>query len=135
MQFGLARPCKDCSFRSDITFYLQPARVVTILEGIFQDGETFTCHNAAYGRWHRGTYRPHQRDQHCAGALMLIRREDMSHRMTQIAERLGLYDPGKLDLSAPVFPTVEVMLERFEALELATALLAWLARVRPRPPQ
>jgi hypothetical protein len=135
MHFHLTRPCKDCPFRSDIAFYLHPARVVAILEAIFQDGETFTCHSAAYGRWHRGLYRPDRNDKHCAGALLLIHREDVSHRMTQIAELLGLYDPGKLDLSAPVFPTVEAMLERFEALELAATLLAWLARVRPRPPQ
>jgi hypothetical protein len=135
MQFQLTRPCKDCPFRSDIPFYLHPARVVAILEGIFQDEETFTCHNAAYGRWHRDTYRPDRNDQHCAGALLLIHREDVGHRMTQIAEQLGLYDPRTLDLHAPVFPTVEAMLERFEALELATTLLVWLARVRPRPPQ
>lgn len=134
MHFDLTRPCPDCPFRTDIRFVLTPARVVALLEGIFQEGQTFTCHNASQGCWREDTYLPSQGDQHCAGALLLIQWEDVGHRMTQLAQQLGLYDPSRLDMGAPVFSTVEAMLARFGALALATDLLAWLAWVRPRPP-
>ena len=132
MQFSMTSPCVDCPWRKDIDFYLHPARVAEILTAIFQRNETFTCHHTISGKQTRKGYSPGINDQHCAGALILIEREGIGHSMAQIAERFGLYDPGKLQMDAPVFANVEAVLERYNATAEGTALVQWLNRVRPK---
>src|SRR6188768_4485028 len=44
MRFDLTTPCKDCPFRADITFYLGPNRVRSILHSLFAEDATFACH-------------------------------------------------------------------------------------------
>jgi hypothetical protein len=39
---------------------------------------------------------------HCAGALIFLEKQGKPHQMMRIAERLGRYDPSKLDMDAPV---------------------------------
>lgn len=131
MKFDLHRPCSDCPFRSDIDFYLSPARVLDILTGVLQEQETFTCHHTISGQRRRQGYTPGANDQHCAGILLLIHHEGFAHSMLQIAERLGWYDPAQLDRTAPAFATVESLLEHFgTSLAKAPALAAWVHRER-----
>lgn len=44
-----------------------------------------------------------QQTQQCAGALIMFENAGKPFQMAQIAERLGLYDPSRLDRDAPVY--------------------------------
>lgn len=58
---------------------------------------TFACHKTL-------DQRP---QQHCAGALVIMALTGKWGDMQQVAERLGLFDPGRLDLNAPVYPNFD----------------------------
>lgn len=121
MHFDLRTPCKTCPFVSGRFYGLQPERVREILEGILDQGMTFTCHNAVHGETiededgHETGYKPGLKDQHCAGALILIVKTKTVHRMTAIAKALKIYDPTTLDLEAPVFASAEAMQAHYDA--------------------
>jgi hypothetical protein len=103
MRFDLVRPCADCPFRSDRRFPLR--RAGEIAEGIFAGDLTFTCHNTLRPRrWRRG--RPRREEQHCAGALILHERLGRPNWRIRFAHYLGLYDPDRLDMHAPVVRSI-----------------------------
>lgn len=97
MHFDLTRPCDNCPFRSDIIPYLD-SRCESLAEKIMH--HTFECHKTVYGdhRDERGRFKKRVR-QHCAGALIVMEKQGQLGDMQQIAERLGIYDPRRLDFS------------------------------------
>ena len=80
MRFDLVRPCANCPFRSDAWFQT----TVTNGDGDRQIGE---------------------HSQHCAGALILHEKAGRPNWRIRLAQLLGLYNPDRLDLTAPVFDT------------------------------
>jgi hypothetical protein len=97
MHFDLKKPCKDCPFLpgSCTNTTLKPGRIDSIIKAVHEEDLTFACHKT--------TDRPDQVDwQHCAGALIHLEKSGDSNQMVQLAERLGLYDPSKLDMSIKV---------------------------------
>ncbi|GKU79324.1 hypothetical protein L3i20_v237210 [Paenibacillus sp. L3-i20] len=90
MRFNLKKPCKDCPFLQGSS--TNKTLVKGRLEGIvsdLMDGMTFTCHK---------TLNLKSLDQeHCAGALQYLEREERPNQMMRIAERIGLYDHTKLE--------------------------------------
>ena len=117
MRFDLTTPCKDCPFRADITFYLGPNRVRSILHSLFAEDATFACHKTVLHDDDGNHLRGNPLEQHCAGALLLVERAGIANQMIQIAERFGLYDPTRLNRDAPVFATPEAMVAHYEELE------------------
>ena len=108
MRFDLTAPCKNCPFRTDITFYLTKARVYEIWEGITDGDATFACHKTVdYSE--DGDAKRSDKEQHCAGALIALERRNRPNQMMRIAERLGLYDRTKLDMDEPVFNDADDM--------------------------
>lgn len=103
--YKLTRPCDLCPFRSDIEPFLRPGRVDEIERSLVR-GE-FPCHNTV------NYDRPRRRmdESHCAGALILLEKLGRPSQMMRISERLGMYDPRKLDMTAPVFESFEQMRE------------------------
>ena len=101
--FDLTTPCGECPFRNDINGYLTTARVKQLKKDVVNGEKTFACHKTVYS--------PGTTEHHCAGALILLKKLNKHGRMLQIAERLGLYDPSKLDMSAPVFDSFEEMID------------------------
>lgn len=91
MEFSLHRPCVDCPFLEPRNFPLTPGRAAEIAQAM--EHSTFACHKTL-------DQRP---QQHCAGVLVIMSKLDDWGDMQQIAMRLGLFDPDKLDLSAPVY--------------------------------
>lgn len=89
MNFNMTKPCADCPF-------IQGSRTNTTLaegrlEGIVNDlmrGHTFQCHKTLE--------LPREKQEHCAGALLYLEREDNPNQMMRIAERFGMYDRRKL---------------------------------------
>jgi len=97
MKFDLVRPCAHCPFRSDRPFGLRRARCEEIAAGLFERDQTFICHETSNDprNW-----------QHCAGALILHEKLGQPNWRIRFAEFLGLFDPGRLHLDAPVFDNV-----------------------------
>ncbi len=108
--YRLTKPCAKCPFRSDIKGFLgSPARVTEIERNL--ERSEFMCHETLdYSRCAEGGD-PVRTDHaaHCAGALILLAKLGRSSQMMRIAMRLELYNPGKLDMSAPVFDSFDEM--------------------------
>ena len=115
MKFQLTSPCSSCPFRSDITFYLYPARAQEILDAILVHDQTFACHKTTtHDEEGNACHAPDE--QHCAGALILAERLGIPNQLTRIMARLGLYDRTKLHMDAPVFLSPASMLTRMRGL-------------------
>lgn len=101
MKFNLKKPCGHCPFRSNITPFLTTQRADEICNVVLKEDKVFWCHETL--------------DQiigsHCAGALILTTKENAPNQMQQVAERLGLHDPSKLDLESPVYGSHNEMVE------------------------
>ena len=101
MNFNLSKPCKNCPYRTDcLNGWLGKARAVEIFRSITKDDATFPCHKTTTEGGQSG-----KREEHCAGALILLEKLEEPNQMMRIAERLKFYDHFKLDMSAPVFDT------------------------------
>lgn len=108
MKFDLTSPCSNCPFRSDTPTYLRLGRVIGILRDLTTKHKTFACHKTT-GAAGKRVLRIDQ--QHCAGALILVRRSVFVNKMIRLAEILGLSDPSKLNMKAPVYASAQEMIE------------------------
>ena len=124
MHFDVTTPCSGCPFRRHgkgaVRLTRSRVREVAGFMLAGDDGKTFSCHKTLDGEQaDGGEYRPSVKDVHCAGALIFAERnidqERNPHRMLQIAERLGLYDPTKFRSAKQrrmVFATLAEMLTK-----------------------
>lgn len=96
--FALTTPCSQCPFLASRPVPLRPGRVREIEQSL--DQHVFPCHKLLPNR------------VFCAGALIVMEKNRLSGNAMRMGERLGLYDPEKLDMEAPVF-------ENFDAMEAA----------------
>lgn len=101
MRYNLTEPCDACPFLLGSGFAWK--RLVA-----FASGE-FPCHKACkiVESEHMGAavdaYVPRsEKTPHCAGALIFLEKQEKSHQMMRICERLGLYDYRKLNMNARV---------------------------------
>ena len=111
--FDLKRPCKTCPFTDPHTLYLSPARKEEIAASL-QSGAQFICHNTfEWDEDDEGESYPayDQHSQFCAGALIMLEKEGEDHQLTQVARRLGLYEPGVLDITLVPFGSFEEWIE------------------------
>jgi hypothetical protein len=60
------------------------------------------CHKASDLKDGQYIEKPDDATPHCAGALIYLEKRNAPHQMMRIAERLGLYDRTKLDMTAEV---------------------------------
>lgn len=103
--FDLVRPCPKCPFRTDcLEGWLRKDRAIEIVESLTLHDQGFPCHETT-NLDDDGDYVPGgQREQHCAGALIMLENSGQgAGQLARIAERLGKFDPDKLDLEFPVF--------------------------------
>jgi hypothetical protein len=131
VKFDLKKPCANCPFRSDIKFWLRLDRVEEILDSITQQQQTFACHKTTQHD-DDGEHVPRSKEQHCAGALIMLERMNKPNQMMRISERLGMYDRHGLDMTAPVFGSAEEMLAH-DGWERAGNLRARVRRTKPQP--
>jgi hypothetical protein len=116
MRFDLTRPCGDCPFRSDRPFHMRPERVREIL-GDERKGHrrrwwpaaSFPCHKTVVYT-DRGTHVPATAQQ-CAGVMAILHREGRPNDAMQIAERFGLWDPARLDPTAPFYDSTDAAIK------------------------
>jgi len=103
-------PCENCPFRTDVTPYLRRDRAEEISDALREGGE-FSCHKTVDydgdGEDDEGniTGRETKQEQFCAGALIMLEKSSGPNQMMRVAQRLGMYDPSKLNMEAPVFDT------------------------------
>lgn len=88
--YSMTTPCDNCPFRSDVDPYLRHDRVREIERGL-ERGE-FPCHKTTKYN-DEGETVESKNGIHCAGALILMMKEDRSSQMMRIAYRLGMFDP------------------------------------------
>jgi hypothetical protein len=121
--FGLVRPCNHCPFRSDRIFGLR--RAPEIARSIFNQDHTFACHETVN---HDTLGRPRRtrRSHHCAGALILHEKLGRPNWRIRFAHHLGLYDPARLDMTAPIFDTADEFIrsQGITAVRVAPAAIA-----------
>lgn len=99
--FKVLKPCKNCPFRKDsLKGWLERERALEISNAVLIENKTFQCHKTI-GLKHAS---------HCAGTLILYKHGKIKYHtnsLIQIAERLGMYEPSKLDESIECFHTQE----------------------------
>jgi len=113
--YSLTTPCKNCPFRNDIEPFLMPERIREIEASLIRS--EFPCHKTTSHDDEDscdGTYVPKGGEIHCAGALILLEKLHRPSQMMRISERLGMYDPRKLDMDAPVFDSFDEMYDAQE---------------------
>lgn len=107
--YSLKTPCANCPFRTDVKPYITAGRVRDILTA---PGE-FYCHKTIKPQagdgddGDDGDVVDDSRAVVCAGFLIVLENEGVPNQMMRIAERLGLYDPSKLKMDAPVYGSVD----------------------------
>lgn len=105
MKHDLVRPCPHCPFRTDVHGYLRRGRAVEIATAI-AGGATFACHKTTeeIEEWDGdgGDLVATANSQQCAGSLICQEHMENPNQATRVAERIGIYDPTRLDMSAPV---------------------------------
>lgn len=98
MNYTMTKPCKECPFLIGSGFRPQALRE--------HASGSFGCHKACdvdeSEQLGISQFVPNAKTPHCAGALIALEKAGKPHQMMRIAERLGMYDPTKLDMSAPV---------------------------------
>jgi hypothetical protein len=116
--YKLTKPCATCPFRKDIRPFVRPDRVTEIEKTLVHS--EFHCHNTIDYSNHDvddegdGPFDHGPDATHCAGALILLEKLERPSQMMRIAERLGMYDSSKLDMTAPIYDSFK---EMFEAAE------------------
>lgn len=108
MPYNLSKPCPECPFRTDCREgWLGGLRATEIANSI-RNGSEFPCHKTTESCEDAeafGDRRITPNSQQCAGALIVQEHEHFPNQMTRIMERLGAYDPRKMDMQSPVFKT------------------------------
>jgi len=94
VNYRMTEPCDACPFLIGSGFKWSQLQA-------HASGE-FGCHKACNLDEETGTFEPHKKTPHCAGALIFLEKQDRPHQMMRICERLGMYDRTKLKMDAPV---------------------------------
>jgi hypothetical protein len=94
MNYKMTKPCDACPFLRTSGFTFK-----SLME---HASGSFGCHKACDLDDETGNFVPNDKTPHCAGALIFLEKQGKPHQMMRIAERLGMYDHTKLDMSADV---------------------------------
>lgn len=115
MTFDLIQPCKDCPFKNDVPHqrgWLGKERAEGIIKSLYEKDQSFPCHKTTGCRG--------KKEQHCAGAMILMERSGRANQDMRISERLGIYDRNKLKMDTPVFDTPEQFINWHAGSEVVT---------------
>jgi hypothetical protein len=94
MNYDMRKPCAECPFLATNNFKIK--RLMR-----FASGE-FPCHMACETNEEGNYVAKNEKTPHCAGALIFNEKRNKPHQMARIAERFGMYDYTKLDMSVEV---------------------------------
>jgi hypothetical protein len=108
-RFDLVRPCVNCPFRTDVRFHFRRQRAEDIVRAVIERDQTFQCHKTV--DYSGDEAAAGERPQNCAGALILHEKLGKPNWRFRFAHGLGLYNPERLDMEAPVVSSVEEFIE------------------------
>lgn len=95
MRFDLRHPCDNCPFRRTPLFPLGTARREGIAADLSDDHSAFFCHKTT--RFDEdGIHLPHENEQHCAGAMLVLEKLGRPNIPMRIAQLVGIYSPEQL---------------------------------------
>lgn len=121
--YRLRKPCPNCPFRSDIDKYLRFERVQEIANSLY-GGAEFPCHETTehYDDPETGAMEriATERSAFCAGALITMEKEGHANQIMRVSERLGMYDPTRLDMEAPVYGSLGEWVASFTEIPTVT---------------
>jgi hypothetical protein len=100
---ALRNPCKDCPFRTDVPRFLAPGRYRELAQALVDRGEPFTCHKTVDYSGDEPSFPDNALS--CAGAMIWLQHQDKPNQLMQVMERLGVFDPNRLNMDAPVYRT------------------------------
>lgn len=119
VHYDLMKPCSNCPFLKEGGVRLTEDRAAEIAAAMLDSqGSTFACHkttiDAPDDEDGSGLMAATPKSKHCAGALIFAEKNGKANQMMRIAERLRMYDAGKLmaqaEVVATVFDTLKEML-------------------------
>lgn len=95
MNYSMLKPCDACPFKRGTCMKLSKKRIQEIA-GMMKsrNGGEFPCHK--FLDYSKGEGERKDSSQHCAGALIFAEKHQNATQMMRIAERVRLYDAGKL---------------------------------------
>lgn len=98
MHYTMTEPCAECPFLKKMKHGFTMKRLKE-----FASGE-FPCHKSSDVDEESGEFREKSNGSsvHCAGALIFAEKRHQPHQMMRIAERLGMYERTKLDMTAEI---------------------------------
>ncbi len=98
MIYSMTKPCDQCPFLKKNSKSYGLRRLRELASG------SFPCHKTAecYEDNEVSEFRATTKSLHCAGALIFCEKRNAPNQMMRIAERLGMYDRTKLDMSSVV---------------------------------
>jgi len=108
--FDLVSSCTSCPFRTDLRNNLERRQVQRLQSGLSYG--TFTCVETTIPDPHYAAEvvdGPNAR--HCAGALILLTKMGTQSISMRIAENLGTFQSGILDMAAPVYDSWQEMID------------------------
>ena len=92
----LTTPCADCPFLVSMSHGFSLVRLAELASGAFHCHKTGDCDEET------GNYIPNSSSLACAGALIFLEKRGLTSNIMRVMERLGAYDPTKLDMDADV---------------------------------
>lgn len=110
--FERTTPCAKCPFRNNRETYLTYERAEEIADSL-RMGADFPCHETIEHD-EDGEGIRNSESQFCAGALIVLEKDDSPNQMMRIGERLRLYDYNKLNFNAPVPEDLDEWVEMHE---------------------
>lgn len=94
--FDMKRPCNNCPFREGQGKFYQLGK--ERCKEIFA-ATSFQCHKTVGYENFNSPMRQGDKPQQCAGLMSLLSRAGEPNQIMQVGERLGCFDPNKLDHS------------------------------------
>lgn len=116
MEYRLRRPCPHCPFRTDVPPYLRKERAQEIATSIAR-GATFPCHETTENDDEDAGRVAVAGSQACAGAMIAMEKSAQPNQMMRVAGRLGMFDPTRLDLGAPVVGSLAAFVRHHQGLD------------------
>lgn len=100
MNYDMTKPCDACPFLKKMSRGFPMRRLQE-----FAENGVFPCHKTCDESEDDdggSVYVSNKKSQACSGALIFNEKRERPTQMMIIAERLGMYDRSKLDMSSPV---------------------------------
>lgn len=106
MLFDIKKPCGGCPFLKENNLRLSKKKKQKFVNDIVKKEYAFVCHRSTKDYSGKSG-----KENHCAGALIIMEKNQINTRVLRIAIALGGYDPALLKMDSPVFDNFNDFIE------------------------